>query len=356
MPARTPGPPVRIALRIPPPVALSRPRDRPAPAGRAAARRPAALFALHRGPDARRRGARRPQAEREREAGDDRRARRGDHERRRGARDRRAVPRRARADRRGGARREHLGEADRRSASSSTSTSAARTSRPSSRDAAARGNFVRIDMEDSSTTDRTLRALPRAARRTGTTNVGVVLQAYLRRTLDDVAGPRQRAALQGHLRRAGRDRVPGVRGGARELRALPRGAGRAGRVRRDRDARRVPDRRGAAHRRATRPRRDEYEFQMLLGVRPDRADELVARRAPAARLRPVRHALVRVLAAAPAGEPEDRGLRRGRHRRPRRCGASARAGGGGAPGGTLVDDLFLDDRAAGCLRTARRAG
>ena len=62
--------------------------------------------------------------------------------------------------------------------------------------------------------------------------------------------------------------------------------------------------------------RDRYEFQMLLGVRPDRADELVARRPSAARLRAVRAALVRVLAAAAAGEPEDRRLRRRGHRRP----------------------------------------
>ena len=53
------------------------------------------------------------------------------------------------------------------------------------RDAAARGRFVRIDMEDSSTTDDTLR-LYRGLREDGHDNVGVVLQAALRRTLDDV--------------------------------------------------------------------------------------------------------------------------------------------------------------------------
>jgi len=46
-------------------------------------------------------------------------------------------------------------------------------------------NFVRIDMEDSSTTDDTLR-LYRELREDGHDNVGVVLQARLRRTLDDV--------------------------------------------------------------------------------------------------------------------------------------------------------------------------
>jgi proline dehydrogenase len=52
-------------------------------------------------------------------------------------------------------------------------------------DARVRGNFVRIDMEDSSTTDDTLR-LYRELREDGHDNVGVVLQARLRRTLDDV--------------------------------------------------------------------------------------------------------------------------------------------------------------------------
>jgi proline dehydrogenase len=51
--------------------------------------------------------------------------------------------------------------------------------------AAGYGNFVRIDMEDSSTTDDTLR-LYRELREEGHDNVGVVLQARLRRTLGDV--------------------------------------------------------------------------------------------------------------------------------------------------------------------------
>ncbi|MBA3366210.1 MAG: proline dehydrogenase family protein [Actinobacteria bacterium] len=53
------------------------------------------------------------------------------------------------------------------------------------RRAAASGNFVRIDMEDSSCTDDTLR-LYRELREAGHDNVGIVLQAYLRRTLDDI--------------------------------------------------------------------------------------------------------------------------------------------------------------------------
>src|ERR671933_851830 len=63
-------------------------------------------------------------------------------------------------------------------------------------DAASRGNFVRIDMEDSSTTDDTLR-LYRELREEGHDNLGVVLQAMLRRTLEDV---RQLADLRPSVR------------------------------------------------------------------------------------------------------------------------------------------------------------
>jgi proline dehydrogenase len=52
-------------------------------------------------------------------------------------------------------------------------------------DAAARGIFVRIDMEHSGCTDDTLR-LYRELREAGRDNVGIVLQSYLRRTLSDV--------------------------------------------------------------------------------------------------------------------------------------------------------------------------
>lgn len=53
------------------------------------------------------------------------------------------------------------------------------------RDAEATGRFVRIDMEDSSTTDETL-ALYRELRAEGHERVGIVLQAALRRTLADI--------------------------------------------------------------------------------------------------------------------------------------------------------------------------
>ncbi len=54
------------------------------------------------------------------------------------------------------------------------------------RAAGARGSFVRIDMEDASCVDDTL-ALYRTLRNAGLDNVGIVLQAYLKRTLTDIA-------------------------------------------------------------------------------------------------------------------------------------------------------------------------
>jgi proline dehydrogenase len=51
--------------------------------------------------------------------------------------------------------------------------------------ARARGNFVRIDMEDSTCTDATLRIYRELQARHG--NLGVVLQAYMRRTLADIS-------------------------------------------------------------------------------------------------------------------------------------------------------------------------
>jgi len=58
------------------------------------------------------------------------------------------------------------------------------------------GNFVRIDMEDSSTTDDTL-ALYRRLRDDGFDNVGVVIQAYLRRSEADV---RSLVAMKANVR------------------------------------------------------------------------------------------------------------------------------------------------------------
>jgi len=52
--------------------------------------------------------------------------------------------------------------------------------------AAGHGNFLRIDMEDRTTTDATLRIYHELQPRHG--NLGVVFQSYMRRTLDDIAG------------------------------------------------------------------------------------------------------------------------------------------------------------------------
>jgi proline dehydrogenase len=62
--------------------------------------------------------------------------------------------------------------------------------------AAGHGNFVRIDMEHSGLTDATL-GIYRTLRGAGHDNVGIVLQAYLRRTFDDV---RALADLQPNVR------------------------------------------------------------------------------------------------------------------------------------------------------------
>jgi proline dehydrogenase len=57
------------------------------------------------------------------------------------------------------------------------------------------GNFVRIDMEDHTTTDATLRIYRELHARYG--NLGVVLQAYMRRTLRDIEElPRQGASVR----------------------------------------------------------------------------------------------------------------------------------------------------------------
>ena len=145
-------------------------------------------------------------------------------------------------------------------------------------DAASRGNFVRIDMEDSSTTDDTLR-LYRELRGEGHENVGVVLQAMLRRTASDIAGladlkPSVRlckgiyleppdVAYQEH----GAVRASYVRA----LEALLDAGSYVGIATHDEwllgEAGRI-----VAERRLGR---EEYEFQMLLGVRPERGDALV---------------------------------------------------------------------------------
>jgi proline dehydrogenase len=146
------------------------------------------------------------------------------------------------------------------------------------RHAAERDNFVRIDMEDSSTTDDTLR-LYRELRAAGHDNVGVVLQARLKRTLADV---RALAELRPNVRLckgiyieppeiAYRD-FDSVRASfVQALEELLAAGCYAAVATHDewlveQGERLVADR-GLG--------REEYEFQMLLGVRPAMADALV---------------------------------------------------------------------------------
>jgi len=52
-------------------------------------------------------------------------------------------------------------------------------------DAARRGNFVRIDMEGSNVTQATIDVFKRLRAEFGLNDVGIVLQSYLYRTMDD---------------------------------------------------------------------------------------------------------------------------------------------------------------------------
>jgi len=142
------------------------------------------------------------------------------------------------------------------------------------RDAHERGNFVRIDMEDSSTTGATL-GLYRELRGGGHGNLGVVLQAYLRRTMDDVPGLHNVRLCKGIYIESpaiAYREYDAVRANyVRCLDALLDAGAYVGVATHDeyliQAALRTIAERGL--------RRDEYEFQMLLGVREDRADELV---------------------------------------------------------------------------------
>ena len=142
-------------------------------------------------------------------------------------------------------------------------------------DAAARGNFVRIDMEDSTTTDRTLE-LYRQVHADGAGNLGVVLQAYLRRTVSDVPGLDNVRLCKGIYVEspeiAFRDYEEVQANYLRALEALVAQGSYVGIATHDehllRESLRIV--------RAGGYENDRYEFQMLLGVRPERADELVA--------------------------------------------------------------------------------
>jgi proline dehydrogenase len=146
------------------------------------------------------------------------------------------------------------------------------------RHAAERDNFVRIDMEDSSTTDDTLR-IYRELREVGHDNVGIVLQARLKRTIDDV---RSLAELRPNVRIckgiyleppeiAFRDFDAVQASFVQTLEELLDGGSYVGIATHDEwlleQGKRLVAERGLGQ--------DDYEFQMLLGVRPSLGDELV---------------------------------------------------------------------------------
>jgi proline dehydrogenase len=140
------------------------------------------------------------------------------------------------------------------------------------------GNFVRIDMEDSSTTSETL-ALYRELRDEGHDNVGVVLQAALKRTLTDIDAL---ADLRPNVRICKGIYVEPPEIAYQEdetirlnfldaLEALFERGSYVGIATHDDwligEALALIERR--------RLDREDYEFQMLLGVRPELGDELV---------------------------------------------------------------------------------
>jgi proline dehydrogenase len=141
-----------------------------------------------------------------------------------------------------------------------------------------RDNFVRIDMEDATTTDATL-AMYRDLRAGGYDAVGIVLQASLKRTIADVgdlADLRPNVRLCKGIYVESRDiqfrdfhAVQNSFVGA--LEALLDSGCYVGIATHDEwlieQAKRIVDERGLD--------RDAYEFQMLLGVRPQLGDALV---------------------------------------------------------------------------------
>ena len=146
------------------------------------------------------------------------------------------------------------------------------------RHAAESGNFVRIDMEDSSCTSDTLR-LYRELREAGLDNVGIVLQAYLKRTIRDI---RELAQLRPNVRLckgiyveppliAYRDFDAVRENFVRCLRELLRAGCYVGIATHDQwlvsEGQRLVAEFGLT--------REQYEFQMLLGVREAAADRLV---------------------------------------------------------------------------------
>ena len=159
---------------------------------------------------------------------------------------------------------------------------AGRTSSGSSRRAADREAFVRIDMEDHATTDATL-ALWRELRpvNAGRGDSGVVIQAALRRSPADIDALIARGspdpAVQGRLRRAGVRRLSRTRRRSTRPMATLMDAARCRTARfpalATHDERLIA--RAVAFVRARGIPPDRFEFQMLYGVRRDLQERLV---------------------------------------------------------------------------------
>jgi proline dehydrogenase len=144
--------------------------------------------------------------------------------------------------------------------------------------AAGYGNFVRIDMEDSSTTDDTLR-LYRELRAAGHENVGVVLQARLKRTVEDV---RVLAELKPNVRLCKGIYLERPEIAYRDYDAVRRNFGHAldelweagcyvGVATHDEYLLEQAQQGARTHGLG----REDFEFQMLLGVRPALGDTLI---------------------------------------------------------------------------------
>jgi len=145
-------------------------------------------------------------------------------------------------------------------------------------EAAKRGNFVRIDMEDSSTTSETL-SLYRELRSEGHDNVGVVLQSTLKRTSADI---RAFADLRPNVRickgiyveppEIAYQEDESIRANYLDgLEALLDHGSYVGIATHDDWL--IGEALHAIEARGLSPA--DYEFQMLLGVRPELGDELV---------------------------------------------------------------------------------
>ncbi len=145
-------------------------------------------------------------------------------------------------------------------------------------EAARLGNFVRIDMEDASTTDDTLE-LYRRLRNDGFTNMGVVVQAYMRRSESDVKTlVKERANFR--LCKGIYNEAPSIAFKGRQeirdnylrlLQIILDGGSYVGVATHDDflldGALSMIQKRGL--------QKNQYEFQMLLGVRESRRDQIV---------------------------------------------------------------------------------